>query len=110
MSDEFGSGLITWLDAMLGGAATTVVAAVVARLAYHGQQVRQQSRRIFGVELLFELPIAIGMALVGDALASYLSVSHTASIGVVAALAYLGPRGAQALLDRWLGVKPGDKQ
>ena len=87
MSDGLGTGLIAYLDAMFGGAATTIVAAVAARIVYHGQEVRSRNRRLFGEELIFEPPIAVGMALVGDALAGYMAWSHDVSVGVVAVLA-----------------------
>ncbi len=106
MQDQ-SDGLIAWMDAILGGAATTIVTAVVTRLAFHGQQVRKRERPLVGIELLFEPPIAVSMALAGDALSDYLGLSHHVAIGVVAVLAWVGPRGAQAMLDRWIVGKIG---
>lgn len=102
MSDGGPSSLIAWIDAMLGGAATTIIAALTMRLIYHNQEVRRNRRRMFGVELLWEAPIAVGMALMGDALSSHLGLSHSVAIGVVGVMSWLGPVGAQTLLDRWL--------
>jgi predicted benzoate:H+ symporter BenE len=110
MADDPVTGLISYLDAMMGGAATTILAAVAARIAVHGQEVRKRTRQMVGMELIFEPPIAVGMALVGDSLAGYMGWSHHVSVGVVAVLAYLGPRGAQVMLDRWLGAKIGGKE
>jgi len=43
-----------------------------------------------------------GMALIGEAAARYIGLSQPISTGFVATLAYLGPRGAEALLAAWL--------
>jgi hypothetical protein len=45
------------------------------------------------------------MALIGEAAASYIGLTQPVSTGFVATLAYLGPRGAEALLASWLGRK-----
>ena len=42
------------------------------------------------------------MALIGEAAARYMGLSQPVSTGFVATLAYLGPRGAEALLAAWL--------
>ena len=61
------------------------------------------NRRFFGKELLWEIPVAVGMALIGEAAARYIGLSQPVSTGFVATLAYLGPRGAEALLTTWIG-------
>ncbi|SOC22123.1 phage holin family protein [Rhodobacter maris] len=93
-------GLIEVADALFGGAMTTAAAAIAGRLMWHSAQVRSGRRRFFGRELFWELPIAIGMAIIGEAVAAYFELDRTVSTGVVASLAYLGPRGAEALLTR----------
>ena len=103
MDDQTGGSLISALDAMFGGAATSMIAAIIGRLAYHASEVRKGRRqRFLGIELLWEAPIAVGMALVGESLSDFFELGHNVSIGVVAVLAYLGPRGAQSLADAWL--------
>jgi hypothetical protein len=42
------------------------------------------------------------MALIGEAAASYMGLTQPVSTGFVATLAYLGPRGAEAVLVSWL--------
>ena len=42
------------------------------------------------------------MALIGEAAANYIGLSQPVSTGFVAMLAYLGPRGAEALMAAWL--------
>ncbi|EHK74190.1 hypothetical protein SM0020_30167 [Sinorhizobium meliloti CCNWSX0020] len=59
-------------------------------------------RKFFGKELLWEIPIAVGMAFLGAALASWLALEQPMATGLIAALAYLGPRGSEVLFMRWL--------
>ena len=54
---------------------------------------------------MWEVPVAVGMAIIGEAVATYLGLTQPVSTGLVAMLAYLGPRGTEALLCVWLGRK-----
>lgn len=99
------SSLIELLNAWLGGAATTVLAAMLGRAMWHGNEARKGHRKFFGIELLWEFPVALGMALVGESAASYLDLGQPASTGLIAALAYLGPRGTEVLLQAWFARK-----
>ncbi|ANP35927.1 hypothetical protein JL2886_01005 [Phaeobacter gallaeciensis] len=96
------TGLVDWLSNLIGGAATTLVGASLGRLMWHSGEVRKGQRRFFGPELLWEIPVAFGMAIIGEAIASYLGASATVSTGIVALAAYIGPRGAEVLLAKWL--------
>ncbi|WP_234704458.1 phage holin family protein, partial [Sinorhizobium meliloti] len=58
-----------------------------------------------GKELLWEMPIAVGMAFIGEALASWLTLEQPMATGLIAALAYLGPRGSEVLFIRWFAAK-----
>lgn len=98
-------GLITALQNLLGGAATAMVAAIVGRAMWHAQEVRAKRRPIMSTDLLWEVPLAIGMALIGDALASYLGLSREVGVGLIAVLSYLGPRGAGAIFEKWMSRK-----
>ena len=93
---------IEMMDRLFGGAVTTLIGAFTGRLMYHSGEVKLGKRRFFGKELLWEIPIAIGMAIIGEAVASYLALGQPMSTGLVATLAYLGPRGTEALLSAWL--------
>ncbi|RVG20779.1 hypothetical protein CN233_34640 [Sinorhizobium meliloti] len=62
-------------------------------------------RKFFGKELLWEIPIAVGMAFLGAALASWLALKQPMATGLIAALAYLGPRGSEVLFMRWFAAK-----
>lgn len=62
-------------------------------------------RKFFGKELLWEMPIAVGMAFIGEGLATWLSLGQPMATGMIAALACLGPCGSEVLFMRWFGAK-----
>lgn len=93
------------LSVWLGGAGTTLAGAFIGRAMWHISEARKSRRRFIGPELIWELPIAVGMAIIGEGLASYWSLGHPTSTGLVAALAYLGPRGAEVLFVKWFGKR-----
>jgi hypothetical protein len=95
------SSFIETLHGLLGGTFTTLIGAFTGRLMWHSGEVKLGRRRFFGKELLWEIPVAIGMAIIGEAVSSHLGLTQPVSTGVVATLAYLGPRGAEALLTAW---------
>lgn len=106
MSDKYNS-LVSLLDAWFGGAATTLIGAFIGRIMWHAQEVKKARRKFLGRELLWEMPIAVGMALIGEGLASWMQFGQPVSTGLIAALAYLGPRGAEVLFMRWFGARVG---
>jgi hypothetical protein len=91
---------------MIGGAATALVAAFAGRAMYHAGEVRAKRRPILSWDLLWEAPLAFGMALVGDSLGAYFGFSREVTVGLIGFLSYLGPRGAGAALERWANRKP----
>lgn len=104
MSEKYTS-LVELLNAWMGGAATTIIAAMLGRAMWHGNEARKGNRKFFGIELLWEFPVALGMALVGESIASHLAMGQPVSTGLIAALAYLGPRGTEVLLQKWFTRK-----
>ena len=98
-------GFLETLNSLFGGAVTTLIGAFTGRLMYHSGEVKLGRRRFFGKELLWEIPVAIGMAIIGEAVASHFDLGQPVRTGLVATLAYLGPRGAETLLAAWLGKK-----
>jgi hypothetical protein len=100
-----GDGFIETINTLFGGAVTTLIGAFTGRLMWHSGEVKLGRRRFFGKELLWEIPVAVGMALIGEAAARYIGLAQPVSTGFVATLAYLGPRGAEALLTAWIGRK-----
>ena len=104
MSDP-NTSLVGALQALFGGAATTLFAAALGRLVYHGNEVRAGRRAVIGWHLFWEVPTAVVMALVAESLASYAGLSPQVTTGVVAVLAYLGPRGAREVVERVIAPK-----
>lgn len=96
------TGLVGAIQALFGGAATTLLAAGLGRLVYHGGEVRAGRRPLFGWHLIWEVPTAVAMALVAESVSIYAGLSPQVTTGVVAVLAYLGPRGARDIVDRLL--------
>ena len=93
-----------------GGVGATLGGAWLGRLMWHVTEARKARRRFFGRELFWELPIAIGMALMGEGLAAWLSIGQPASTGLIAALSYLGPRGIEVLFLKWASRRMDGKQ
>lgn len=104
MSDKYQS-FSALLDAWGGGALLTIASGFLGRLMWHVQEVRKLRRRFFGLELLWELPTAVGMALIGEGVAAWLGFGQPVSTAIIASLAYLGPRGAEVLFMRWFSRK-----
>lgn len=99
------TGLIATMQQLLGGAATAIFSATIGRLMWHAQEVRARRRPILSLDLLWEIPLCIGMALIGDALSAYLAFNREVGVGLIAVLAYLGPRGVGAMFERWMARK-----
>lgn len=97
------TGLIDALHKFMGGAGTAIVAATMGRLMFHATEVRSGRRQAFGVFLLWEIPMAIGMALIGDGAGEYWNLTDTQTVSLIAVLSYLGPRGIFAALEKWWG-------
>ncbi len=104
MGDKYQS-LTELLSAWFGGAFTTLFGALMGRLMWHGNEARKGRRKFIGLELAWELPVAFGMAIVGEGISAYLTLAQPTSTGLVACLAYLGPRGTEVLFQRWFGKK-----
>lgn len=98
-------GLIETLHRLIGGAGTALIAAIAGRASYHAGEVRAKRRPILSWDLIWEIPTAVGMAIAGDALGTYLEFSREVTVGVIAVLSYLGPRGTGAILERWAARK-----
>lgn len=94
-------GLIDAVQKFAGGAGTALISAFVGRLMYHAGEARAGRRPAFGLFLVWEIPMAIGMALIGDGAGEYLELTDSQTVALIAVLSYLGPRGICAALDRW---------
>ena len=100
-------GLIGTIHQVLGDAATALIAAFSGRAMYHAGEVRARRRLILSWDLAWEIPTAVGMAIAGDALGSYLGFTREVTVGLIAVPSSLGPRGAGATVERWARRKGG---
>ncbi|MDI7924618.1 phage holin family protein [Ferirhizobium litorale] len=97
--------LVEMLIAWFGGGLTTLFAAATGRLMWHTIEVRKAHRKFFGKELCWELPLAVGMAIIGEGVAIWLEAGPLLRPGIIGGLAYLGPRGMEVLFFRWFAAK-----
>lgn len=104
MQEKYNS-IIELLNAWFGGAFTTLILAASGRFMWHTQEVRRMRRKFWGKELCWEFPIVLGMAIIGHGVASWLVLGPETTAGLIASLAYLGPRGAEVLFIKWFGSK-----
>jgi hypothetical protein len=74
-------------------AAWTILWALIGRAIAHARAVQMGHRRLMSINLIWEIPIAIGMARIGVAAADFVGM-NTSSIrdSIVITVAYLGPR------------------
>lgn len=87
---------------ILTGLAGVLPTAALGRALAHHQLVRLGHRKVFSKELLWELPTVAFVGIVGGGLATYLDLPLMAGHAVVAMTAYLGPRGIEVLLTKWV--------
>lgn len=98
-------GLIETMHRAIGGAATAMIAGFAGRAMFHAGEVRARRRPILSWDLLWEAPLVLGMAMIGDSVGVYLDFPREVTVGLIAFLSYLGPRGAGAALERWAARK-----
>ena len=84
----------------------SIAAALLGRLAWLGER-SCQGRRFWTWRLLFELPTAFIMALIGHGIAEYFEQGNMASLGLISVLSYLGPRGFIDEIERIAHLKGG---
>lgn len=63
------------------------------------------TRRPSGWSLLWEVPLAIGMGVVGKGLADWLDLSGFPNYALTIAVSYVGPRALDIALDRYAAGK-----
>lgn len=63
------------------------------------------TRRPAGLSLLWEVPLAIGLGVVGKGLADWLGLTGFPSYACTIAVAYVGPRALDIALDRYAAGK-----
>ncbi len=82
----------------------SMLAAMLGRLAWLGEK-SGQGQRIWTWRLLFELPTAFCMALIGSGIADHFQMGQTTSLGMISALSYLGPRGVIDAVERIMRMR-----
>lgn len=81
-----------WLKNVAHGSLMSFLWAMIGRLMFHAKLVQQGRRRVISLALIWELPIALGMYMVGAGIADALgSIGHIRD-GIIVSCAYLGPR------------------
>lgn len=86
----FSNGGPEW--SMLINSLLAVLWGVLGRLLDHATKVQRGGRAFWSRALLWELPVAIAMGLVGDGLAAHLGLADQVRVGFTVAVAYLGPK------------------
>jgi len=104
MQEEVGT-IASTLNALMGGAMATIVAGMSGRLMFHVMEVKKNARKFFGRELLWEIPTAVGMAMIAESLLVYVGTPDSVKTGAIAAIAYLGPRIIEDLFTKYTGKK-----
>lgn len=95
-----------WIK-VLGGLGSVFATSAIGRLMWHARLVQKGERAFLSIDLLWELPTAIGMAVIGKGLADWLDLNEWQTLGLVATLSYLGPRGLDSALAVWLTRRGG---
>lgn len=72
--------------------------AIIARWLWHHRQWRLGRRRLFGADLVWELPAAVFGAVVGGGISEWAGLTGMASQAVVGVVAWFGPRGIEEVL------------
>ncbi|WP_193171244.1 phage holin family protein [Nisaea nitritireducens] len=77
-------------------------ASFVGRVMYRAGICRRGDRRFWSWSLAWELPLAVGMGIIAAGMAEFLDLGIRGTLAVSTAVAYLGPRGIEAYLERFL--------
>lgn len=104
MSEKYTS-FVQAYESVVSGVGLSALAALIGRLMYHVQEVRAKRRKFFSIELVWEMPTAIGMAFVAHGLSEWLDLGPSATTGMIATMSYLGPRAIDVVFARWSGRK-----
>lgn len=96
-----------WVRHMLDLIGATLILAYIGRLLWHVGEVQRGRRRFFSTHLLWELVTAIGVGLVADGIVEHVGLTGGPKTAAVVAIAYMGPRGLEALIGRLLDNRRG---
>lgn len=83
--------------------------ASLARMLAHHKLVKLGKRRLWSWDLAWEIPTALFMGLVGGGVATFLKLDGASANALIGVVAYLGPKGLEALIftaaQKWAGDK-----
>ncbi len=96
------NGLSPEIKHLITGQFGLVLTAIIGRALAHHHLVRLGHRKFWSPELLWEMPTVIFCGVVGSGLAQYLDLPLMGQHAVVAIVAWLGPRGMEALVAKWV--------
>lgn len=99
--------LWAWIRHALDLIGATLILAYIGRLLWHVGEVQRGRRRFFSTHLLWEVVTAIGVGLVADGIVEHAGLTGGPKTAAVVAIAYLGPRGLEALIGRLLDNRRG---
>ena len=91
-----------WLKDILQGSSLSFIWAGVGRLMFHARQVQQGRRRLFSKSLMLELPIALGMGMVGAGVAEWWGFTGQVRDAVLVSAGFVGPRAIEQMIERLL--------
>jgi len=95
------------LKQLLTGLAGLLPTAAISRALAHHHLVRLGHRKFWSPELWWEVPTVAFCGIVGGGLAAYLDLPLMAQHATVAVVAWMGPRGMEVFLTRWVNGKKG---
>lgn len=91
-----------WLKDILQGSGLSFMWAAVGRLMFHARQVQQGRRRLFSKSLMLELPIALGMGMVGAGIAEWWGFQGQVRDAILVSAGFVGPRAIEQTIERML--------
>jgi hypothetical protein len=98
--------LLGQLNGALFAALALIPAALLARLLYHQRLVRLGKRRMWSWELAWEVPTAALCAVMAGGIGEYFSLAPLTTHALAGVLGWLGPRGMEVVIARYLGGAP----
>lgn len=103
--DNTPNGIVSAINSIFGGATTSLFGAAVGRLMWHAGEARAKRRKFVGRELFWEIPVVIGMWMIGLGLGDYFALSLHGTAALCSVLSYLGPRGTEVVITNWIEGK-----
>lgn len=91
-----------WLKDIVQGSSLSFIWAGVGRLMFHARQVQQGRRRLFSKSLMLELPIALGMGMVGAGVAEWWGLQGQVRDAILVSAGFVGPRAIEQTIERML--------